>query len=130
ALDGVASIGIGVLLTASALMLARETKALLIGEAAHQHVRESLLRIAGADPGVRCANGVLTIQVGPGQGLAAPSADFHDELTTTQIEECVNRIEFAIKQAHPEIITLFVKPQTAEMWRRRLEKLQAETDDG
>jgi cation diffusion facilitator family transporter len=129
-LDGVASIGIGVLLAASSLLLARETKALLIGEAAHLHVRESLLRIAGADPDVRCANGVITVQMGPRQVLAALSADFHDRLNTPQIEECVNRIEAAIKEAHPEIVVLFVKPQTAETWRRRFQQLAAEQDDG
>jgi cation diffusion facilitator family transporter len=129
-LDGVASIGIGLLLAASSLLLARETKALLIGESAHLHVRESLLRIAGADPDVRCANGVVTVQMGPRQVLAALSADFEDRLNTPQIEECVNRIEAAIKHAHPEIIVLFVKPQTADTWRRRFQQLSAEQDDG
>jgi hypothetical protein len=31
-----------------------------------------------------------------------------------EIEACVTRIEEAIKRSHPEIPTLFVKPQTAE----------------
>jgi hypothetical protein len=31
----------------------------------------------------------------------------------------VNRIEAAIKAAHPEISTLFVKPQTPETWQAR-----------
>jgi divalent metal cation (Fe/Co/Zn/Cd) transporter len=110
--------------------LARETKELLIGEAAHPHVRASLLRIAAADPDVRCANGVLTVQMGPSQVVAALSADFHDHLNTTQIEDCVNRIEAAVKQAHPEVTVLFVKPQTAETWQSRITQLAAQQDDG
>jgi cation diffusion facilitator family transporter len=128
-LDGVASLGIALVLAVSSTLLARETKGLLIGEPAQSHVRDSLLRIAGADPGVRCANGVVTIQMGPNQVFAALSADFHDHLNTTQLEDCVNRIETATKQAHPEVNVLFVKPQTAETWRRRFAVLAAEEDD-
>jgi len=128
-LDGVASLGIALVLAVSSTLLARETKDLLIGEPAHSHVRDSLLRIAGADPGVRCANGVVTIQMGPSQVFAALSADFHDHLRTTELEECITRIETATKQAHPEVNVLFVKPQTAETWRRRFAALAAEGDD-
>jgi cation diffusion facilitator family transporter len=130
-LDGVASIGIALVLAASSLLLARETKELLIGEAASPQVRESILRIAGADPGVRCANGVLTIQMGPSQVFAALSADFHDQLNTTEIEACVNRIETAVKEGHPEVTILFVKPQTLETWQGRIAVLaaQQEADD-
>ena len=56
--------GLAIVFCLSSVLLARETKDLLIGEAAHPHVRESLLRIAGDDPDVRCANGVLTVQMG------------------------------------------------------------------
>jgi cation diffusion facilitator family transporter len=119
-LDGVASIGIGLVLVVSSMLLARETKALLIGEAADPEVRETILRIAAADPEIRGANGVFTVQLGPNQVLAALSAEFNDDLNTTQIEHCVSRVEAAIKQALPDVTTLFVKPQTAETWQRRI----------
>ncbi len=118
-LDGIASIGISVVLATSSLLLARETKELLIGEAASPHVRAAILRIANADPDIRCANGVLTVQMGPNQVLAALSAEFHDALSTTQIEQCVSRIEVAIQQARLGVMILFVKPQTAETWQMR-----------
>ncbi|KAA0068463.1 cation diffusion facilitator family transporter [Rhodanobacter sp. T12-5] len=118
-LDGVASIGIAGVLAVSAMLLARETKGLLIGETAHPAVSEAILAIAAGDDGVRCANGVLTVQMGPNQVVAALSAEFEDALNTTQIEACINRIEKQAKVAHPEIISLFVKPQTAEVWRAR-----------
>jgi len=122
-LDGVASLGIGVVLAIASLLLARETKALLIGEPAHRGIRESILRIAGADNAVRHANGVITTQLGPQQIVAALSAEFEDELKTSDIEACVNRIEDAIKQAHPDIAVLFVKPQTSETWAQRSESV-------
>ena len=118
-LDGVASIAIGTVLAISSLLLARETKGLLIGESAHPQVRDAILRIAGADPDVRSANGVLTVQMGPDEVVAALSAEFRDALDTTQIEACINRIESAIKTTHPAVSILFVKPQALEVWEQR-----------
>ena len=118
-LDGVASIAIGIVLAISSLLLARETKGLLIGESAHPQVRDAILRIAGADADVRSANGVLTVQMGPDQVVAALSAEFRDGLDSNRIEACVNRIEAAIKQSHPVVSVLFVKPQTRAVWEGR-----------
>lgn len=118
-LDGIASICIGLVLAVASFLLARETKGLLLGEAAHPHVRDDILRIANADPAVRCANGVFTVQMGPNQVIAALSAEFHDELTTPQIEACVTRIEEALEREQPQVTVLFVKPQTQATWKAR-----------
>ena len=120
AFDGIASIAIGGVLAASSLLLARETKALLLGESAHPHVRDDILRIAAEDPAIRSANGVLTVQLGPDQVIAALSAEFEDALDTTEIEACVRRIEHAAKAAHPAVTALFVKPQTQATWKQRM----------
>jgi cation diffusion facilitator family transporter len=118
-LDGAASIAIGIVLAISSLLLARETKGLLIGESAHPKVRDAILRIAGDDEDVRSAYGVLTVQMGPDKVVAALSAEFRDGLDSNRIEACVNRIEAAIKQAYPVVSVLFVKPQTRAVWERR-----------
>jgi len=125
-LDGAASIGIGVVLLVSSLLLARETKDLLIGEPARPHMREAILRIAADDRDVLHANGVLTVQLGPHQIVAALSIEFREELSTNQIEECVDRIEAAVKRAVPQVTSLFVKPQNAETWNARATRLSAE----
>lgn len=117
-LDGVASIAIGLTLAVTALVLAVETKALLIGETARSHVGEAIARIAGEDDSIRTANGVLTMQMGPDHVVAALSAEFEDALGTAQIESSIRRIETRVKEVHPEVTALFVKPQTPESWRR------------
>jgi cation diffusion facilitator family transporter len=129
-LDGIASLGIGVVLAVSSLLLARETKALLIGEPAHPKVRASILKIACDDPAIRTANGVITVQMGARQIVAALSAEFEDGLTTSDIETCVNRVEDAIRCAHPDIAVLFVKPQTEETWKRRAANVLHKPDPG
>jgi cation diffusion facilitator family transporter len=128
-LDGVASLGIGVVLAVSSILLARETKQLLIGEPAHPHVRASILKIAAADQAIRNANGVITVQLGPQQIVAALSAEFEDALTTDEIERCVNRIEDAIRSKHPDVAVLFVKPQTRETWLQRSESVGRRKDE-
>lgn len=119
-LDGVASIFIGIVLAISAILLARETKGLLLGESADPQLRDHLLLIAQEDDAVFSANGVLTEQMGADQVIASLSLEFKDHLTSDDIEACVNRIEAKIKQIHPEIMALFVKPQTKKVWLQRM----------
>lgn len=126
-LDGVASIAIGLTLALTAVVLAIETKALLVGETARSHVGEAICRIAGSDHAIRSANGVLTIQMGPDQVVAALSAEFEDALGTNQIETAIRRIEALVRETHPEVVALFVKPQTPETWRLHLESRRSPT---
>lgn len=116
--DGVASILIGVVLGAIALLLARESKSLLIGEHADRELSDSILRVAGAEKSVTRANGVLTMQLAPDQIVAALSLDFEDHLNAAQVEEAVIEIERKVRAAHPQILALFVKPQTDTTYRQ------------
>ena len=111
-LDGVASIVIGVILGGTAVLLARESKSLLIGERADPHLSRSILAIAAAEPFVTRANGLLTVQLSPDQILAALSLEFSEEQTILQVEQQVIALEHHVRAAHPEVVVLFVKPQT------------------
>jgi cation diffusion facilitator family transporter len=110
-LDGAGSILIGAVLAATAALLARESKSLLIGERADRALSQSILEIAGAEGKVARANGVLTVQLAPDQVVAALSLDFADELRAAEIEAKVVEIEQKVRAAHPEVVALFVKPQ-------------------
>jgi len=118
-LDGVASLCIAGVLAVTAFLLARETKGLLVGEPAHPSVARRILAVANTDPDLRNANGVTTMQMGPEQVVAMLSAEFEDDRTTPQIEACITRIEQAVKAEYPELVALFVKPQTPEVFRAR-----------
>jgi cation diffusion facilitator family transporter len=116
-IDGVASMLIGLVLGAVALLLARESKSLLIGERADRLLTNSILRIAGAEQSIARANGLLTVQLAPDQVLALLSLEFADDLRTPEIEDRVVEIERKIRAAHPEVAMLFVKPQTDRTFR-------------
>jgi cation diffusion facilitator family transporter len=124
-LDGVASIGISLLLAVTALALARESKELLIGEPASSRVRESIAAIASAQPNIERANVIFTVHLSPEQIVAALSLEFADKLNTTQIEETILALEKAIHDKHPEITAVFVKPQTAHTFQSRRQARRA-----
>jgi cation diffusion facilitator family transporter len=110
--DGIASILIGLILGGVSILLARESKSLLIGERADSRFAASILRIADAEDGVENANGVVTVQLAPNQVIAALSIEFADSLHPNDIEQAVKRIEANVRDEHPHVVALFIKPQT------------------
>ncbi|MEH6951820.1 cation diffusion facilitator family transporter [Nitrobacter sp. NHB1] len=124
AIDGAASILIGTVLAVIAALLARESKGLLIGERASEAINSSVLSLAESQPGVEGANGVITVHLSPDQIVATLSLEFADALHTPQIEECVTELERRIREKHPQIVSLFVKPQTRRMFEARQKQRQ------
>ena len=116
-IDGIGSVAIGLLLAGTSVFLARESKSLLMGERAYPSVRKSILTIANAHPGCLQANGLLTVQLGPEQVVAMLSLEFADSMLAPQIEEAVISLEEKVREANPEIVALFVKPQTAKTFQ-------------
>jgi cation diffusion facilitator family transporter len=118
-LDGVGSVGIAIILGATAIFLARESKGLLLGEPASPEVQNQVLAIVQQDPAVQRANGILSVHIGPEEIVAGLSIEFEDHLTAPEIEACVERLEARLKQEMPQISRLFVKPQAAGTWEQR-----------
>jgi len=114
--DGMSSILIGLVLACTSTLLARESKSLLIGEKADSQLIKSILEIANRSCGPSRANGVLTIQMAPDQIMAAMSFEFDDALSAPEIEEMIADIERRIHEAHPEVTSLFIKPQNPQQY--------------
>lgn len=110
-MDGVGSLLIGVLLGVTAFFIAQETKALLIGERASPAMRASILEVAATVAGIEAVHDLLTVHLSPTQIVVAFDIEFKDELTTPEIELCVQRLEARIKERHAEVRALFVKPR-------------------
>jgi hypothetical protein len=52
------------------------------------------------------------------------SLEFSDLMLAPQIEEVVISLEKRVREENPEIIALFVKPQTAKTFQDNLERLR------
>jgi cation diffusion facilitator family transporter len=114
--DGIASLLIGLVLGAIAMLLARESKSLLIGESASAELTRSVTEIAARNPAVRRVNGMLTAQLAPDQIVVALSLEFADDLRVPELEERVIEIETSIRDQHSEVTALFIKPQTPKAY--------------
>lgn len=110
--DGVGSVLVGLLLGGVSIVLARESKSLLIGEPAVPELAQSLLEIVRHSPGVLQAGGLLTMQLAPDQVIAAISIEFADNSRANDIEAHVAAIEKHVRTRHPSVKNLFIKPQT------------------
>src|SRR5204862_3862524 len=66
-IDGVASLAIGVLLGLVSVLLAGESKGLLVGERADMKLQQEVLEIARTTDGVVCPNGRASAQLAPDQ---------------------------------------------------------------
>jgi cation diffusion facilitator family transporter len=120
--DGVASIAIGLLLGVVAIFLARESKRLLMGEPARRELVDAIRKCASTQAGVEQVNGMLTIHLSPRQVVCALSLEFSDSLRVPEIERAVEEIEERLRQSHPEVTQLFVKPQRAAVYRAAVER--------
>jgi cation diffusion facilitator family transporter len=110
-LDGAASIGIAAVLGATALMLARESKGLLIGEAASPDLRDAVMRTAREIDGIERAQVVFSVHMAPDQVVIAMSLEFRDAMRADEIERAVDLLEARIQERHAEVIAVFVKPE-------------------
>ena len=109
--DGAASVAIGVLLAGVAVVLARESKQLLVGETANAEVVAALRATVGAHPQVCRIVDLITVQLGADQVFAAFTLEFPDELTIPDLEHLIGTIGGAVRQKHPEVTRIFVRPE-------------------
>ena len=87
ALDGAASVLIGILLAGVAALLAWQSRGLLIGEGIHPETARALRDIALAQPGVRDVGRVLSMYVGPDDALVTMDLDFDAGTETADAAE-------------------------------------------
>lgn len=112
--DALASVGIGLLLAATAFLMAAETKGLLIGESADPELVGIIRQVAAADPNVACVNEILTMQVGPDRILLNLSIHFADHLDGEGVRRAVNGLEDAIRARIPHAYRIFIEAESSE----------------
>jgi cation diffusion facilitator family transporter len=106
--EGFASIGIGILLVWVAYTLGRDTKHLLIGEAARPEQRKLLRETIARHPEVEEVLELLTMYLGPTDMLVAVRLDLQDDLTARQVEELSNQIDHELREADSDVAQVFL----------------------
>lgn len=113
-IDGAASIAIGAILALVAVLLARESKGLLIGERADPAVIATIRNIVAAHPGIVSVNHVRTIHTAPDSIFAAISADFDDAVTMGDGETMIEAMETELRAAVPMLSSIYIRPEKRE----------------
>jgi cation diffusion facilitator family transporter len=108
--DGLASIGIGLLLFAVAVILARANVSLLVGRSVPDRLRQRIRDELDAVPAVERIDQLLTMQLGPDDVLVAAKVDFADEARGAEIEAAADDAERRLKQLSPAIRYVFLDP--------------------
>lgn len=109
--DGGASVLIGVLLAVVSIVLARESKSLLLGEAMSGEAREEIQRMVQQCDGVVQASRPLTLYFGPEYILVAIDVEFAAGLAGGQLTGTVDRIERSIRQRYPKVQRIFIEAE-------------------
>ncbi len=108
--DGLASVAIGLLLVAVALVLARANGSLLVGRALPGPLREEIRAVLEDLPTVEAVGTLLTMQLGPRTGLIAAKINFRDDATGARIEAACEEAEFQLRAKFPGIEYIFLDP--------------------
>jgi cation diffusion facilitator family transporter len=108
-LDGVASVVIGLILAGVAFVLARETRGLLVGEAARDAVVQGVRDLLDEDPDVTAVVRLLTMHVGPDAVLVNLDLRFRPTLSIIDLAATIERLEREIKQRFPDVRYLFIE---------------------
>ncbi len=110
--DGMASIMIGLILAAVAILLLIEAKGLLIGESADPALIEALRVSAAGHKGVSKVHEVISVHQSPDQIIGVISADFDDDISAADVEQIVRDIEAKIATEFPIVTRLYVRPMS------------------
>jgi len=111
--DAAASVVIGLILAATAMWLAFETKGMLIGESANREVVSEIRRLAERYPEVEGVNEVLTMHMGPEYILANISVNIACDVPRTRAHEIMDELDSRIKKSDPRVKRVFIESQNS-----------------
>lgn len=101
-LDGAASMLIGLLLCAVAVVMVNESRKLLVGEGMEKATLAAIRAIATSDPDVAKVGQLFTMYLGPEEVMLVMEIHFRDT-AATDVRAAVLRIKGAIQEKYPRI---------------------------
>jgi cation diffusion facilitator family transporter len=107
--DGIASVIIGLILTAMAVILAKETKGLLLGESLREDEVVLIEEILENHPGIIEYGIVKSIHFGPESVLVGIDIEFENTYTTDELEAEIVIIESQIRSILPHVDKVYLE---------------------
>ncbi|NUP05275.1 MAG: cation diffusion facilitator family transporter [Polyangiaceae bacterium] len=110
--DAIGSIVIGALLCVIGVLLARDTRDLLIGEGITKSMRDRVVTLAETTPGVESVRQLLSLHLGPSTILLALKVRFQQSFTVAEVEKATDVLEDRIRAEIPAMKRIFVEPDS------------------
>ena len=107
--DSIATILIGVLLVAIAVLLYNEAKSLLVGEAASAEDQDKIRKAFDEHPQVEKLTELLTMHLSSTQILINAHVKFKGGLTLEEVEDIIDDIEEKIVAEVPHVFKIFIE---------------------
>ncbi|WP_433353395.1 cation diffusion facilitator family transporter [Microtetraspora malaysiensis] len=108
--DGIGTLMIGLLLAAIAVILAVETKSLLIGESATPEIEERICAALEGAPEVTRVIHMRTLHLGPEELLVAAKIAVEHDDTAAQVAQGIDEAERRIREAVPIARVIYLEP--------------------
>jgi cation diffusion facilitator family transporter len=108
-LDGAASIAIGLLLAAVAVVLIWESRGLLIGEGMDKNTARAVRDMVEQDVAVMKSGLPLTMYLGPEEVLMVLDVEFEKDMPAEKVFESVRRIESAIRTRFKRVKRIYIE---------------------
>jgi cation diffusion facilitator family transporter len=116
--DGIASLGVGLLLTAASALLARESRSLLIGEGISARTERAIKTIVEKDPSVKAVLRMFSIYQSPEEVLLVLFVSFRPESTNAALPDQLNKIKDSIRDRYRKITYIIIEPETTDVEAR------------
>ncbi len=109
--DALASILIGIILTAISVLLARESRSLLMGESVGKTILGAVISLTEDDPTVRKVVSTPSMYLAPDEILLLININFYEDRTSLEVTHAVKRIRSNIQHEFPSIKQIFIQPE-------------------
>jgi cation diffusion facilitator family transporter len=113
-IDGVASLLVGIILIFVSLILARESRSLLMGEGIRMNTKRRIRQIAEGDEGVMKLMHLMSTYQSPEEILVMMIIAFKPDMTTGQINDSIDRIREQVKSEFKRIRFVIIQPDVIE----------------
>lgn len=110
--DAIGSIVIGLMLCAVGILLARDTRSLLLGEGVTPEVRERAWLLIEGTPGVLKVTQFLSMHLGPEAVILAVKVRFQPRMVLEELELVIDDLENRVRAEVPSMSRIFVEPDS------------------
>lgn len=109
-IDGIASVMIGLLLTAVAIFLVRESRSLLMGEVLEQAALQEVVDLLMSNPSVCQVDKPLSMYQGPDEVILLIPLKFKEDIESQQLVKVIRQLREALQKKHPNYKHIFFEP--------------------